>query len=395
LDTISASQWVLGPGGGLPHLVQLELSGVGLPGSSAFLQALARCPSLQQLTLNLGCDEAYEGAHPVDVNVLAGAVSSLTQLRGLHLDFAIADNELEGNSLAGLLPALPPSLEDMQLGVSCYGSIPASCMTHLVNLRAWDTPEVYQVADDSASHFSSSTTTATGTATGTSAAGGFAAMTALTRLSLSFSLEGEDARLKLPSLRAIDLRDAEPEAWQQLQAMGQLQAATVMCFYGYTESTTTIEGLGGMTQLQKLHLRLMDPHVALDPPLLEPWAAAIGRLTGLTSLRLSALLVIGCEPTMLGPLTQLRELTIDLQEQLGPQYSLMGPQLAANPASAVVSMFAGYKVAGLKQLQRLVLIVPGGEAYWQESVKALAAGAKAAWPGVEVEVQWYMGGRLL
>jgi hypothetical protein len=57
-------------------------------------------------------------------------------------------------------------------------------------------------------------------------------------------------------------------------------------------------------------------------------------------------------------------------------------------------MLASYKTVGLK-LQRLGLIVPSAETYWQRGVQDLAAGAKVVWPGVEVEVQWYHGGRLL
>lgn len=150
-----------------------------------------------------------------------------------------------------------------------------------------------------------------------------------------------------------------------------------------------------MTQLQKLHLGIADWRAALRPPLLEPWSAAIGRLTGLTSLRLSALLVVGCAPAMLAPLTQLRELTIDSQRQLDPQYFLRGGHLAANPARCVVSVLERYMAAGIKQLKRLVLIADDADAYWQQGVQELPAGAKAVWPGLEVEVQWYTGGHLL
>jgi hypothetical protein len=361
------------PGTVLPHLVQLELPVLGLRGTSAFLQALARCPSLQRLTLKQASTPAGQAAEPATMQLLASTVSPLTQLRQLCIEWASKYSYVEGSSLAGLLRALPPSVVDMQLHkVGCEDSIPLSCMTHLVNLRAWDDPEVNMVELDSSSSSSSSSNSSHRSCAAS-------ALTALTRLRSRQHLSGRDARLQLPNLRHLLLREADPEGWEQLRAMKELRPLTVGVWCEINTDANSV-GLDGMTQLQELWLIKWDPFIDVQPPLSQPWAAAVAKLTRLSVLRLPAHVLLVGGSDLLTPLTQLRELTVDCcaNQQHHPEDA---QGWAATPPGAVVEAVAAAVRGGWAPLQRLVLVV--WSFGWVDYRLQFRRAARSALPGLK------------
>jgi hypothetical protein len=385
-DALAGQQRLATPGTVLPHLVQLELPVLGLRGSAAFLQALARCPSLQRLALKQPHGSAGQEAEPATLQLLASTVSPLTQLRELCIEWTSISPYVEGTSLTALLRALPPSLEDMEMQhVECMDTIPLSCMTHLVNLRAWDTPIVDMVELDSSS---------------SSGGGGggrncdASALTALTRLRLGEEcLYSSDARLQLPNLRALRLQEAHPDAWEQLWGMKQLRSLTVFCFVTSQQASNDYRvGLGGMTQLEQLQLDVWDTFNFLLPPLSQPWAAAVADLTRLAVLHLPAHVLLVGGSDLLAPLMQLKELTVDCQNDLDQQYYPEGAQgRAATPPGAVLEVVTA-AVAGGKGLllQQLVLVVSAQADEWEGeegSAWLVYDAARAALPGLIVDVE--------
>jgi hypothetical protein len=423
----------------LPHLVQLELPIMKIPGTGAFLLGLSKhCPSLQRLVLkegatwrySRGCsgdelsdqgpDDLPQHGKPIDVGLLSRAVAPLTCLRVLRVEWS-PNLDVEGSSMAGLLRVLPATLEDMQLdNVVCKGSIPLSCITHLVNLRGWDErPLVRLVVDDSSSSGS-------GVGSSSTSASGAAALTALTRLRVHFTLFKEDARLQLPSLRILDAGYyIEPAAWQQLQGMQHLRqlrassfAVEHACSYDtfrdgrvgpLWQGAQGAAGLGGMTQLQELVLESMHTDYHLQLSMSAPWAAAVAKLTQLTALDLYEHVMVAGASTMLAPLTQLKALTVQCYDQLPLEYFGQLPQeyvdqlpqayfdqlpqeyypdgegWAATTAGAVVQAVAAAVQGGRGQLQQLVLVLPYEQAQ-QGGTQKVQLAAMASLPGLLVEV---------
>jgi hypothetical protein len=397
--------------------VHLELPVLGLRGSAAFLQALARCPSLQRLTLKQAHTPAGLEVEPATMELLASTVSSLTQLRQLCIEWASMYPCVEGSSLAGLLRALPSSLEDMQLeNVECKHSIPLSCMTHLVNLRAWDTPSVAMVELDSSSGGGGGSSSGGGGSSGSSSGGGggsssgggcgsssgssrcaASTLTALTHLRLWHYLSSSDARLQLPNLRSLHLQEIDPGAWEQLRAMKQLRALTVVC----SKCSTGAEddhgvALGGMTQLQELQLTSwVDDGGDLQLPVSKLWAGAVADLTRLSVLHLPAHVLLVGGSDLLAPLTQLRELTVNCRGRLDQQYYPEGDWAsstiqdpAAIPAGPAVEAIAAAVRGGWAPLRRLVLLMPSPGEWWLYDEYWCEKAVRKALPGLmELVVQ--------
>jgi hypothetical protein len=355
----------------LPHLVQLELPVAGLPGTASFLEALAGCPNLQQLTLKeAGCRQGCR----TSCDQLGAAVAALRQLKALNLHFPRLVR-VEGDGLAGLLRQLPPSLEQLQLKMfSCdaLDSIPLSCITHLVNLRAWELFAVPLVVDDLSS--SSSRSSSTSSSLGCGAAG----LTALTQLCCTRQLQGVDARLHAPNLRYLYLSNgAEPAAWELLQSVKHLRQLTISI---YDPEGDALDGLGGMTQLQRLLFYHNWPNTYGVPYAVHSMAAAVTGLTQLVTLSLPALVVVVGGPTLLTPLTQLKMLAVDFRHGLNQGTYPEGAEgFAATPGGAVVEVVAAALARGWQPLQQLGLDNLYGE------VQKVVAAATAALPGVEVQ----------
>jgi hypothetical protein len=400
----------------LHHLVQLELPICGLAGNSAFLEALSACPSLQRLVPKEAGGAIYEEEpsddpadggfkqfaswarrwdHNIDVACLTRALAPLTCLRVLHVEWAKL--KVSGSSLAALLRALPPTLEDMNLvDADCEDSIPLSCFTHLVNLRALDSPRMHMVIDDSNS--SSSSSSSSGSGGGSSSSGsGAAGLTALSQLTIPETVDQQDARLQLPNLRNLETEYViDPAVWQQLQGMKHLQQLATGSFSAErrrhpsdTQGNAGVVGLAGMTQLQHMEL---DPHSFWEPYKLsvsEPWADAVAKLTQLTALRVGAHVLVAGASTMLAALTQLQTLTVDCAaDALPSEYYPDGAEgWAATPVGAAVQAVAAAMQSGRSQLQRLVLEVPSCTPPWQDGAQQVQSVANASLPGLVVQVQ--------
>jgi hypothetical protein len=264
--------------------------------------------------------------------------------------------------------------------MECMDSIPLSCMTHLVKLRAWDTPSVDMVELDSSS---------SGGGSSSSRRCAASALTALTRLRLGDSVYSSDARLQLPNLRALRLQEADPDAWEKLWSMQHLRQLTVFCFVTSPQAGNDYKvGLGGMTQLHELQLDIWDPHAMLRPLTSEPWAAAVADLTRLSVLRLPAHVLLVGGSDLLAGLSQLKEMVVCCEEQLHGQYYAEGAQgWAATPAGAVVGVVAAAVAGGKGALRRLVLVVSSVGDEGQGTAQQVGDAARAALPGLEVEVQ--------
>jgi hypothetical protein len=302
-EALTAPQQAPSGGIALPHLVQLELPVLGLRGTSAFLRALAACTGLQQLRLERARNSNFN-ADGADMDALAYMVAPLTRLRVLHIEGQLQWPYPEPGALAGLLRALSPSLEDMQLmTVKCVGSIPLSCFTHLVRLRSWEWPSVQAVEDDTATATNSSSSRSSSNISTMSSA---AALTALTRLLITQQLDSNDARLQLPNLQALHVWEmqhvADPAVWQQLQGMPHLQQLTL--HVATCLPTPEYAGmLGGLTQLQQLQLLDLCWCESLATTDWEPWAAAVADLTRLSVLHLPAYVLLAGGSAVLAPLT--------------------------------------------------------------------------------------------
>jgi hypothetical protein len=391
---LTAPQRAAAAGPPLPHLVQLELPVLGLPGTAAMLKDLAGCTGLQWLVL----EPPYRMQHsPISLEQLGAALTPFTQLRTLHIEWPCYE-KVEGSCMAAFLQQLPPSLEEVQLKpLYCResDSIPLSCMNHLVRLKAWELWTVRLVEDDLSSSSSS----------GSSSGGtghGAAALTALTSLKCSRRLEGSDARLQAPNLRALTFgvgmgRPPAPETWALLPGMSSLRQLTM----GLQLTMRVPPELGRLSQLQDLQFveNSLPPPVWLNlsPPAVKPWAVAVACLTQLRALRLPAMVVMAGGPTLLTPLTQLQQLGVETRAPCTDAGLLALPPgfipsqasgWAATQAGAVVQVVAAAVAAGWRPLQRLVL--------WDrsldedEKVMEARAAAGAALPGVEVEVKvWW------
>jgi hypothetical protein len=355
--------------------VQLELPVLGLPGTSAFLKGLAACTGLQQLVLGPPHKVDSPG---VSCDEVGAALEPLKQLRTLHLIWP-SHAPVEGACLAGLLWQLPPSLEEVQLeGLRCVksDSIPLSCMTHLVNLQAWDRylSSVPLVVDDPSS--------SGGGGGGSGKGSGAEGLMALTRLRCLWTLRGSDARLQLPNLRDLDLNSAEPAAWQQLWGRKHLSRLRHMSL---TRDVHNAAGLGGLTQLQHLDvLLLMEAQVA--PADVQPWAAAIASLTRLKFLLLPACVVIAGGPTLLTPLAQLEQLWVDRWGEVPAEFYPADAQgWEASPGGAVVKVVAAAVGAGWGPLQCLrLLCMRSSGAGWKQEAQQVCAAARESLPGLEV-----------
>jgi hypothetical protein len=405
-DALPAPQQ--GPAGGmvLPHLVQLELPVMGLPGSSTWLQALAGCPSLQQLTLKQARGLDFFNTEAVDIHLLASAVAPLTQLQVLHVDLPRPAGWSCRDSLDKLLAALSPSLQELFLRgqLQQFDHLCITSITHLVNLQALlevpvvlATDPAYDLGDDyssssgsdNTSGSSSSRSSSSGDITSTSSS---AALTALTRLHVDGLFFSDDARLGLPNLRGIKLRDAEPGTWKQLQGMQHLRQLTALRELR-KESYDRLyrRGLQGVTQLEQLVLHLGIPGEFASPRGMAPWAAAIACLTGLTTLTVPAAVVVFGAPGRPSPLTQLRQLTVGCDAAgRGIRWHLLASGAEgwdATTAGGVVNVVAAAVGAGWRPLQRLVLVIRGDPSNWELPAEEVATAASAALPGLEVEVQ--------
>jgi hypothetical protein len=408
----------------MPHLVQLELPILDLHSTGAFLEALGyHCPSLQHLVLNKSSWDGYkegprrdhwdwEGVRkdllnrPSYMDEIARGVAPLTCLRVLHVEWPVVFPGC--NSMAGLLRALPATLEDLYLaGAGMMMNISLSCITHLINLRCWEQPALGLVLDDSNSSGGGSSSSSSG-----SGSSGAAALTALTRLVTSDVLWSHDARLQLPGLLVLESPYLVPPSWQQLQGMKhlrQLTAASLDVQRGAVDGALLPDvdgaaGLGGMTQLQHLMLaRECDDAHRQHRGLLSvsvPWAAAVAKLTQLTALELCEHVLVAGASAMLAPLTQLRTLTVDCTYWLPPGYYPADAEgWAATPAVAVVQAVAAAVQGGTGQLQHLTLMVPeryqpfcgdqAAQLTWQQGahVQQVQLAAKASLPGLVVQVQ--------
>jgi hypothetical protein len=355
--------------------VQLELPVLGLAGSNVLLGVLAACTGLQQLTLKQARGRFDLQAEGIDMHALVRAVAPLTSLRALHMEWQICMSHVEGGSLAGLLRALPPSLEDMQLkDVFCLGSIPLSCVTHLVNLRAWESPSVGTVQDNRSHSSSSSSSSA-------------AALTALTRLHVGLQLDSSDARLQLPHLRALEIEDmqhvADPAVLEQLQGMPRLQQLSVHFGDDKFLNSSYADMLGGWTRLQQLQLHPPRWYARMES--WKPWVAAVARLTSLTAMQVPGPVVVVGGSALLSALGQLKELTVDC---IDPRHeectSVWAQEKAASMADDVVQVVAAAVQGGKGSLQRLVLAV----GVWLKPVvkfQQAVAAAKVAMPMLKVE----------
>jgi hypothetical protein len=388
-DALMGPQQGLVGGTALPHLVQLELPVLGLAGSSAFLQALAACTGLQQLTLQITQSMYDRSAEPIDLVLLASTLASLKQLRVLHLELpgrpTASDSDREE-----LLRQLPPSLEELKVEGYLTGvvvTVPqegchATCISHLVNLRSLDGLTGMVDGDISSSSGSSgdddsSSSGGSSSSSSSSSSRGLQVLTALTRLRIRARLSGDDPLLQLPNLREVDTDPymgpiADPEAWKQLQGMQHLQHLTVSCA---GEEDVCTAGMRGMTQLVGLHChgisQIMHQAVAAT------WAEVIGAMTRLTTLRLPPAEVVLVGPMLLPRLTQLKVLTVEF---------LHWQQGVWRPAE-VVQVVAEAVADGWGPLQRLVLERPQSRGDWEEGAQQVAAAAQAALPGVTVVVQ--------
>jgi hypothetical protein len=372
----------------LPHLVQLELPFLGLRHSGAFQVSLAACTGLQRLTLN---QDYGLGQPPECVDMLSGALARLTRLRALRVRWTRYNEHYVKDSIVEvLLRRLPPSLEHMEATGLIVFDLPLSCVTHLVNLRVWDGPDVHNLHDDISSSSSSPITTTTSSSSGGRGMQGPLLMTALTKLRFPGRVKTQDARLQFPNLSAVRFGSLEPGVWQQLHSMRHLQQVTVL--YGaYRRSQQShdefIAGLSGLSRLQQLQLHLVDTEWTLGRQLLEPWAACIGGLTCLNLLRLSSQMVMSCQPSMFMSLVQLKHLTTGSVFQAVHPPEFYYPRGATAPADALVMVLADAAASGWRPLQQLVLVVYDEHGWPERDVQKVTAGAKAALPGLQVEVQ--------
>jgi hypothetical protein len=384
-QALTAAQQGAPSGAALRYLVQLELPVLGVPGSGAFLVALAGCRSLRQLALQpfqFGC----RMPEPFSVDQIGRAVSSLTQLRVLQLTASHVSAAGQGPEWVTLLRQLPPGLEQMDfVEWLAPDSIPVSCVTHLVNLKAWHTPLVPLVIDDISSSSSSG---------GAGATAGAKGLTALTSLHLG-RLHSDDARLQLPNIRALRLAGAQEGAWQQLQRMRHLHQVTLSP--SGDAPGEDLAAVVGLTQVQKLDLD-MPVYSNMRLSDIQPVAAAIGCLTRLTALRLPAVMLLAGGAALLAPLTLLEVLTVSCKMSPEKEFYPEGAQgWAATPAGAAVQVVAAAAARGGGRLQRLVLEVPTivasmfltADAWMaaQREVQEVGPAARAALPSMVVEVK--------
>lgn len=390
-----------------PGLVNLEVHIVGMSCIKGFLDVVRGCPSLQHLTLK----PAVEGLHGwdllfLDVTKVAEAVAPLKQLRTLYIQSAWNTVAMLGHEMGAVLRQLPPSLEEVQLvGWRAIDPVNISWVTHLVKLRLWEYLFVGQVVDDisiinaggAAGVVAEVVAAGQGGGQEGHAGGGAhgaphgtsswaTALTALTRLWTVHELTANDARLQLPNLQSVQLGyGAEPGAWQQLAGMQQLQQLAIEpCWRHGGRGMPTADMLSTFTQLQGLELH----RCCLQLSGAAAVAAAVACLTQLTSLHVPWELVCEGSHALLGPLTQLRELTVcccmtsDFGSGLKP--SAVAPAMVSRLAAAM----AGSQVPQ----QRLVLLVPDWITFWPPAVQQAGDAARAAFPGLQVEVVCRVGG---
>jgi hypothetical protein len=294
-----------------PRLVKLEVPALGTYDAAHFLEALPRLSSLQHLVLTAphqGCKISSQ-LHSQQV---ADALAPLKQLRTLVLEWP-RPGLIPKNTLGRLLQGLPPSIQDMQImGTGNTGSIPLSCVTHLVNLRHWEHPAVSRVVDDISNHGTNSSRRSSSSSRGGNKWGA-AALTALTSLKCLLPLNGLDARLQAPNLHSLTLCGGHPAAWQSLQGMKQLQHVS-LCVEEEDPPPEMPRGLSRCHQLRQLELQLPGPGDVVDP---GPWVECLFCLTRLTALRVPAVVLMEGGPDLLHVLTQLRELTVDCSLRWG------------------------------------------------------------------------------
>jgi hypothetical protein len=389
----------------LPHLVQLELPVVGLPHEKAahtFLQVLAGCTSLQRLVLVQADRHTYL---PFNFNSLCAALEPLQQLRTLHLDWpggtGPGGTNVEGPRLAVLLKQLPPTLEVLRLGrmLPFHSSIPLSCITHLVKLRALEgvlstsdllVEDVKGGLQEGSSSSSSSSRPLrqragrTNSSSSSSAGHGAAGLTALTSMRCKDRLQGHDARLQLPSLRSLDLQcvcgGPEPAAWRQLQGMKHLRQLSISGSWSSACLVRDSDGLSGMTQVQHLQLSRYGRQPLPAPQL---WAASITPLTRLVVMEVSGFVVLAGGSPLLAGLANLEQLSLDCCWRAPAElYPADAQGWEATTAGAVVQVVAAAVGAGWDPLQCLSLSVSENA-----EVQQVRAAACTALPGLNVLVK--------
>jgi hypothetical protein len=364
------------------------------------MEALAGCPSLQRLTLG-PCERLSNDSEPFTYSQAAQLVGHLTQLRALDMTLHMAEADSEASSsgslsesgskaggsgsAASLMRQLPASLEEVAIaGPGGYGShckLPLSSITHLVKLRVWEHKQVKLVVDDC----SPCATLNSSSSSSSSPRCGVTALTALTRLYFPSWLKSTDARLRLPNLRALCLSAAQygSDAWQQLVALQHVGQLTVV----HWDGPASLE-LGGWTQLQSL---VFQPEHRMSAALASSrsWADVLACLTRLTVLHLPAHFVLAGGSGVLVQLPHLTTMTVYCVIYIHPNHYpyLGGAQgWVRTPAGGVVAVVAEAVADGWQPLQRLVLLLPPRPVKWQDGQQQVAAAARAALPGVEVEV---------
>lgn len=376
MQQLTAPQQAPGVGCVLPHLVHLELPAMGMDSSSAFLDALGGCTSLQRLVLKQvhGPTATF---YTIDLDQLAKIVAPLSRLRLLQIQcldragFPPPGNVID-STMTALLQALPSSLEEMQLENLRGGIVASYCVTHLVNLRAWHSPSVAicRVDRNSDGSFNSS-----------GMVHGMSSLTAMTRVDMAEAMQTGDARLQLPNLCSLQVRDgAALGAWRELQGMQHLQqlALTYRCL-GFLDEEE-VQGLSLLKQLQQLKLNISEYKYRMGRSSAQAWSAAIAGLTSLRALDVHPGIAVVGGAGLLRPLTQLRDLTVCCPRRLRGDLMPEGAQgWAATPVGAVVGAVAAVVGGGGGQLQRLVLRVA------PEDVDTASTAARAALPGLVVD----------